>query len=110
MKSVCSEQAPRHSPALMLTVMPSGPENRTVSAERFLQQIQSLPPEARREVQDFVAFLRARYGRGNRRRGDARGPLREEPFVGMWRKRLDLVDSSSWVRKTRQQQWKLRGA
>jgi hypothetical protein len=35
----------------------------------------------------------------------AHGPLREEPFVGMWQDREDLADSSAWVRAIRQQHW-----
>ncbi len=31
--------------------------------------------------------------------------LKDEPFVGMWRDREDLVDSSAWVRTTRQREW-----
>lgn len=32
-------------------------------------------------------------------------PLREEPFVGMWRDREDMADSNEWVRETRQREW-----
>jgi AbrB family looped-hinge helix DNA binding protein len=31
-----------------------------------------------------------------------RRPLKEDPFVGMWRDREDMADSSEWVRRTRQ--------
>jgi len=34
-----------------------------------------------------------------------RGPLIEDPFVGMWRDREDMADSSEWVRRTRQREW-----
>ena len=34
-----------------------------------------------------------------------RRPLKEEPFVGMWRDREDMADSSEWVRKLRQREW-----
>jgi hypothetical protein len=29
----------------------------------------------------------------------------DEPFVGMWKDREDMEDSSHWVRQVRQQEW-----
>ena len=67
----------------------------------ILQEIDSLPPEAQKQVIDFIAFLKTRYqtvpGAPQSKR-----KLAEEPFVGMWRDRADLEDSSGWVRKLRQ--------
>ena len=34
-----------------------------------------------------------------------RGPLTKDPFVGMWRDREDMADSSAWVRRARQREW-----
>ncbi len=34
-----------------------------------------------------------------------RRSLREEPFVGMWRDREDMTDSTEWVRQIRQREW-----
>jgi AbrB family looped-hinge helix DNA binding protein len=34
-----------------------------------------------------------------------RKSLKDEPFVGMWRDREDMADSSEWVRTTRQREW-----
>ncbi len=31
--------------------------------------------------------------------------LQDEPFVGMWKEREDMEDSSQWVRQLRQQEW-----
>ena len=31
--------------------------------------------------------------------------LQDEPFVGMWKDREDMEDSSQWVRQVRQQEW-----
>jgi AbrB family looped-hinge helix DNA binding protein len=31
--------------------------------------------------------------------------LEDEPFVGMWRDREDMEDSSEWVRASRQREW-----
>ncbi|MFB2881096.1 hypothetical protein ACE1CC_29960 [Aerosakkonemataceae cyanobacterium BLCC-F46] len=30
---------------------------------------------------------------------------RDEPFVGMWRNREEMSDSSAWVRQRSQQEW-----
>ena len=34
-----------------------------------------------------------------------RRSLTKEPFVGMWRSRKDMRDSSDWVRKARKREW-----
>ena len=31
--------------------------------------------------------------------------LQDEPFVGMWKDREDMEDSSQWVRQARHQEW-----
>jgi hypothetical protein len=65
-------------------------------------------PEAQKQVIDFIAFLKMRY---RRRPGapESKRKLAEEPFVGMWRDREDLQDSSAWVRELRRREWE-RGA
>lgn len=35
-----------------------------------------------------------------------RGSLRDDEFVGMWRDREDLANSSGWVRELREREWK----
>ncbi len=71
----------------------------------IIQELDSLPPEAQRQVVDFIAFLKTRYrteeGAAKRKR-----KLSEEPFIGMWRDREDLKDSSAWVRELRRREWK----
>ena len=32
--------------------------------------------------------------------------LADEPFIGMWRDREDMQDSSAWVRRVRESEWK----
>ena len=32
-------------------------------------------------------------------------PLSAEPFIGLWKDREDLADSTRWVRSIRQQHW-----
>lgn len=72
-------------------------------SDRAWSDFHSLPVEAQREAADFIAFLRQKYERPpvSKHLRD----LEDEPFVGMWRGREDLADSSAWVRETRRREW-----
>jgi len=72
--------------------------------EEILREINSLPPEAQRQLEDFISFLRERYGSSKTKTAPASG-LEYEAFVGMWRDREDMRDSSAWVRNVRQSHW-----
>ena len=76
---------------------------------RILQEIASLPLEAQKQVMDFVAFLRTRYEPVPSTPEADRVQLAEEPYVGMWRDREDMRDSSEWVRQLRQREWERTG-
>jgi hypothetical protein len=65
----------------------------------------NLPPEAQQQVVDFIAFLQARYVAPRPRKPLKSTPLKQEDFIGMWRRRDDLQDSTAWVRKTRSTEW-----
>lgn len=69
------------------------------------QQLATLPPEAQQQVIDFIAFLHARYAPTSVRQAARRTKLADEPFIGMWRDREDLQDSSVWVRSLREREW-----
>lgn len=71
--------------------------------EEIVREFSALPSEARREVADFIHFLRARYGEKNEKPLDEN--LGEEDFVGMWKDREDLPDASVWVREIRRNEW-----
>ncbi len=76
----------------------------------FWKQFSALPPTSKKLVEELVAALgsgssstmssvatpaakpRTRKGTG-------------QPFVGMWRDREDMTDSTAWVRSQRQQAW-----
>jgi mRNA-degrading endonuclease RelE of RelBE toxin-antitoxin system len=75
-----------------------------MTTPQLLQDITSLPPEAQKQVSDFVAFLKERYGAVARKKVK-RGKLEDEPFVGMWKDREDMMDSVKWVRDLRRQEW-----
>jgi hypothetical protein len=68
------------------------------------QEIDSLPPEAQKQVADFIAFLKTRYKPVSKRRVK-KGNLENEPFVGMWKDREDMRDSVQWVKELRQREW-----
>ena len=72
--------------------------------EEILSEINSLPIEAQRQIEDFVAFLRQRY-QSSSPVETTRTNLTTEEFIGMWRDREDLQDSSAWVRNVRQSHW-----
>ena len=72
--------------------------------EEVIRNFSALPPEARREVEDFIAFLRERYGKESEKA--IVGDWREESFVGMWEDREDLRDGGAdFVRELRETEW-----
>ena len=73
--------------------------------EEVIREFSALPAEARREVEDFIRFLRQRYGSESEATADG-GDLRAESFVGMWKDREDFADgSAAFVRKLRETEW-----
>ena len=72
--------------------------------EEILREINSLPVEAQRQIEDFVSFLRERY-KSSQPENAPTSDLETEAFVGMWRDREDMQDSSAWVRNIRETHW-----
>ena len=72
---------------------------------KIVREMASLPPDARKQVIDFVAFLKARYSSASITKKVKQTKLTNEPFIGMWRTRKDLKDSTAWVRSLRQREW-----
>jgi mRNA-degrading endonuclease RelE of RelBE toxin-antitoxin system len=75
-----------------------------MATPKILQDIEKLPPEAQKQVADFVAFLKERYPVPPNRKS-RRVSLAKEPFIGMWKGRADMRNSVDWVRQLRQKQW-----
>jgi hypothetical protein len=73
--------------------------------EKIFDDISNLPPEARRQVVDFIAFLRTRYKRSEQEKQTKRINLVNEPFIGIWKDRKDLNNSSKWLRNIRKTEW-----
>ncbi len=72
--------------------------------EEILRAINSLPLEAQRQIEDFVVALREHY-KGAQAAAAPISDLETEAFVGMWRDREDMRDSSAWVRNVRETHW-----
>ena len=72
---------------------------------KIFDDISNLPPEAQRQVVDFIAFLRTRYKRSEQEKQTKRINLVNEPFIGIWKDRKDLNNSSKWLRNVRKTEW-----
>jgi len=73
--------------------------------EEILREINSLPLEAQRQVTDFIVFLRQRYNSSRPAEINPSSDLNSEEFVGMWRDRTDMQDSTAWTRSVREKHW-----
>ncbi|MGB7922268.1 MAG: hypothetical protein WCF57_03385 [Pyrinomonadaceae bacterium] len=73
--------------------------------EEILRELASLPPEGQRQVADFIALLRERYAHSQSTGQSPTTDLAQEGFIGMWRDREDMQDSSIWVRDLRERDW-----
>ena len=75
-----------------------------MKANKLLEQVSALPAEAQEKVFSFVGFLRECY---RKQTPDTDiGPLSDESFVGMWKNREDMENSTSWVRNVRTKEWR----
>ncbi|HEX8491262.1 MAG TPA: hypothetical protein VF658_00325 [Pyrinomonadaceae bacterium] len=73
--------------------------------KEILRELASLPPEGQRQVAEFIAFLRERYNQSQQTGKPEITDLAQENFIGMWREREDMQDSSAWVRSSREREW-----
>ena len=73
--------------------------------EKIFNDISNLPPEAQRQVVDFIAFLRTRYKRSDTEKQAKRIDLVNEPFIGIWKDRENMNNSSTWLRNIREAEW-----
>jgi len=84
---------------------PEGERGWTMEMANIAREIESLPPDAQKQVLDFVAFLKARYPSTRPTKTARRTRLSAEPFIGMWKDREEMQDSAVWVRTLRQREW-----
>ena len=73
--------------------------------EKIFDDISNLPPVAQQQVVDLIAFLRTRYKRSEQEKQTKRINLANEPFIGIWKDRKDLNNSSKWLRNVREAEW-----
>jgi Protein of unknown function (DUF2281) len=71
----------------------------------ILTEFDTLPPEAQRQVVDFIAFLQMHYRPSAQEKTKSKSRLSDEKYVGIWRNRENLRDSSAWVRNSRATEW-----
>lgn len=73
--------------------------------DKIVNAIINLPPEAQRQVADFIDFLQIRYKTNQKTAKAERLRFADEPFIGMWKNKKELKDSSDWVRELRKSEW-----
>jgi hypothetical protein len=76
-----------------------------MTQNNILNDFNTLPPEAQKQVIDFIAFLRMQYGAKVQKKAQAKPRLIDEIFIGIWDDREDMQDSNAWVRKIRAGEW-----
>ena len=73
--------------------------------EKILNRFMNLPPEAQKEVANFISLLYKRYQRSFKLQPIQKKKLTQEEFIGIWKDRTDMEDSTSWVRDIRKKEW-----
>jgi hypothetical protein len=76
-----------------------------MTQQELLNEFFALPPEAQRQVMSFIAFLRHNYALTEPSIQTQDVDLVNHPFIGMWRDRQDLANSTAWVRHLRESEW-----
>ena len=80
----------------------------------IIQQIQhdiaSLPEDIAQEVWDFALFLRSKREHDERNISPfvSKTPsknLSADPFIGIWKNRKEMSESSEWVKQLRTTEW-----
>lgn len=76
-----------------------------MKSQNIESDISTLPPEAQRQVIDFIEFLRVRYGKIQAEKKLVRKKITSESFIGIWENRKDMKDSNRFVRGIRESEW-----
>ena len=76
-----------------------------METSHILKEMGALPIEAQKQVIDFIAFLKTRYPTVQVVPKTKRVRLSDEPFIGIWRGREEMRDSTTWVRSLRRREW-----
>lgn len=79
---------------------------KSAEIEEILSKFVNLPPEAQKEVADFISLLYERYQGSSELQPIQKKKLAQEEFIGIWKDRSDMEDSTSWVREDiRKKEW-----
>ncbi len=70
-----------------------------------LDKFYALPQDAQQQVIDFIAFLQTRYESEESSEVAKPQKITDEAFVGIWKNRKYMEDSSAWVREMRKNEW-----
>jgi uncharacterized protein YfbU (UPF0304 family) len=73
--------------------------------DNLWQNFNNLPPEAQKQVIDFISFLQVRHKPASKRKSRKSIRMKDEAFIGIWRGREDMQDSTKWVRDLRKRHW-----
>jgi hypothetical protein len=76
-----------------------------MQAEQLWSDFAALPTDAQQQVIELITRLRSSLQAPETPQPSKRSSLRDEPFVGMWKNRADMEDSSEWVRELRRKEW-----
>lgn len=68
--------------------------------EAIIEKLRELPPEKQQEILNFADFLVQKAQTEHR---TAQINWQPDPCLGMWKDRLDMQDSTSWVWQLPQQ-------
>lgn len=69
-----------------------------METKKISRDISNLPPEAQKQVKDFIAFLSLRYKKQAKKGPNKIPDLTNESFIGIWKDRKDREDSDNWLR------------
>ncbi len=76
-----------------------------MSSKTLLEKFASLSDENKKEVIDFIDFLKNQKEKPVHSTEKAKTKLEDEKFIGMWENRIEMRNSSAWVRKIRKSEW-----
>jgi len=76
-----------------------------MSTEILINKFESLTKMEKKQVLDFIEFLKSKNILKKRRRRTSVAKLEDEKFIGIWQNRDDMKDSTNWVKNIRTKDW-----
>lgn len=73
----------------------------------FYNKFESLPTEAQKQVIALIDLLKIKYQSRNRRNLKSK-LITNKKFVGIWKDRAEIKDSSKWVKNLRKREWEMK--